>query len=95
MILLAAIIAVALSTPQPVAELDAGKVKGDLARLAWSEDGSDFYVQTVERDKTGTVKAQHHFIVSIASKTTKEVGQEPPWAASYWQWKSGQASPAA
>ena len=23
------------------------------------------------------------------------IDQEPPWAASYWTWKSGQASPAA
>lgn len=86
---------VTLSAPQPNAEIDSGKLKGELARLAWSDDGSEFYVQTVERDRTGAPKAAHHYIVSTASKSVKDVDQEPPWAAKYWQWKSAQASPGA
>jgi len=96
-VLIAAVAAVqiTMSAPQTVAELDAGKLKGDLARLAWSDDGSEFYVQTVERDRGGNPKAVHHYVVSAATKNVKDADQEPPWAAKYWQWKSGQASPSA
>lgn len=94
-LLLAALAAVqiTMATPQTVAEVDTGKLKGDLTRLSWSDDGSEFYIQTVERDRGGNVKAAHHYLVS--AKSVKDVDQEPPWATKYWQWKSGQASPAA
>lgn len=96
-LLLATLAAAQLSiaAPQPVADLDAGKLKGDLARLAWSDDRSEFYVQTIERDRTGNPKAVHHYLVSTSSRSVKDAAGEPPWAAQYWQWKSAQASPAA
>ncbi len=84
---------VALANPQVVAEIDLGKLKGDLSRVAWSVDGSEFYIQTVEKDRAGAAKAVHHFVV--ASGKTKSVDAEPPWAAAYWAWKAGRASPAA
>ncbi len=84
---------VSLSAPQPIADVDVGKLKGELVRLAWSEDGSQFYVQTVERDRGGNIKAAHHYLVG--SKGAKDVDQEPAWASKYWMWKSAQASPAA
>lgn len=89
-----AAVQITIAAPQTVAEIDAGKFKGELARLAWSDDGSEFYVQTIERDRSGNAKAAHHYVVSAGSKV-KDVDQEPPWAAKYWQWKSAQASPAA
>lgn len=85
---------ITMAPPQTVAEIDTGKLKGDLARLAWSDDGSEFYVQTIERDRGGNPKAVHHYLVSN-SQSVKDVDQEPSWAAKYWQWKSAQASPAA
>jgi hypothetical protein len=85
----------ALSIAQPVAEVDAGKLKGDLARLAWSPDGAEFYIQTVERDSRFTVKSTKHYVLSTSSKNLKGVDQEPAWASKYWAWKSAQASPAA
>lgn len=91
----AAALQITLSAPQPVAEIDSGKLKGELAQLAWSDDGSEFYVQTVEHDKAGNPRAAHHYVVTAATKAVKDVDQEPPWAAKYWQWKSAQASPAA
>jgi WD40 repeat protein len=84
-----------LSTPKVVAEVDAGKLKGDFSRLAWSADGSEFYIQTVEKDRNGAPKAVHHYVVSAASKSVKSADHEPPWAAAYWEWKSGRSSPAA
>lgn len=94
--LIAALAAVQITAgaPQPVVEIDAAKLKGELSRLAWSDDGSEFYIQTVERDRSGNPKAAHHFIVSTGSRNVKGVDQEPPWAVKYWQWKSAQSSPA-
>jgi hypothetical protein len=86
---------VSLGEPQVVAEVDAGKIKGDIVRLVPSPDGSEFYVQSVERDARGAVKAAHHYSIQTATKSQKSIDQEPPWAAEYWTWKSGQASPAA
>jgi hypothetical protein len=86
---------VALAPPQPLVELDAGSLKGDLTRLAWSADGSELYVQSVERDRTGNVRKIHHALVSVAERKAKGIDEEPQWAGAYWTWKSGQASPAA
>lgn len=86
---------VALASPQAVADVDLGKMKGDLSRLAWSADGSEFYVQTVEKDRSGAPKALHHYLVSSSGKSVKGIDQEPPWASAYWTWKSGRSSPAA
>jgi WD40-like Beta Propeller Repeat len=85
----------ALSAPDAIVEIDTGKLKGDLARLAWSPDGGEFYVQTVDRDSRGVVKNSRHYIVSVASKNVRSVGEEPTWASKYWSWKSAQASPGA
>jgi hypothetical protein len=84
-----------LSIAQPVAEVDAGKLKGDLARLAWSPDDAEFYIQTVERDGRFTVKSTKHYLASPLSKNVNGVDQEPAWVSKYWGWKSAQASPAA
>jgi hypothetical protein len=85
---------VTLATPQPIAELDLGKLKGDLTRLSWSPDGSQFYVQMVERDRAGNVKATHHFLIPASGASTSSVDHEPDWASTYWTWKAAQASPA-
>jgi hypothetical protein len=85
---------VTLAAPQPIAELDLGKMKGDVARLSWSPDGSQFYVQTVERDRAGNVKATHHFLVPAAGAPATSVDREPDWASTYWTWKAAQTSPA-
>jgi hypothetical protein len=97
---------VTLSAIHIVTEVDASKLKGDLVRLAWSPDGRQFYLQTIERDSHGNVKQTRHYIVSTAPAGTgrglsdpagqvKSTEGEPEWASKYWTWKSGQASPAA
>lgn len=93
MIALALALQVTLSAPQPVVEIDTGKLKGEVARLAWSPDASEFYVQAVERDRTGRVTGVHHYLVSAAGRNVKGVDQEPPWAAKYWTWKAAQTAP--
>ena len=77
-----------------VATLDAGTLKGEPARLAWSVDGSSLYLQSADRDRFGKVKSTTHFLISISARTVKRIDQEPDWASSYWNWKSGHSSPA-
>jgi hypothetical protein len=84
----------AITTPRSIVEIDTGKLKGETARLAWSPDGSEFYIQTIERDARGNVKSARHYVVKTAAKSVTGVDVQPPWAATYWAWKSGQASPA-
>jgi hypothetical protein len=85
---------VSLSGPQLVVDLDTGKLKGDPERLAWSPDGSELYVQAVDRDKSFNVKSTKHYVISTATKSVNSVDQEPVWASKYWSWKSGRSSPA-
>lgn len=81
------------SAPVSVVEFDTGKLKGDLARLAWSPDATQVYLQTTERDlRAGSVKVRH-YVVGLDGQSPKDVNQEPPWAVTYWAWKSGQAAP--
>jgi hypothetical protein len=86
---------VTVAAPHAIVELDAGKLKGDVSQLAWSADGSEFYVQTVEHDRSGRVTGAHHYVVSAATRTVKGVDQQPAWAAKYWTWKAAQAAPGA
>ncbi|HEY3158044.1 MAG TPA: hypothetical protein VGJ78_03710 [Vicinamibacterales bacterium] len=82
-----------LSAPASIMEIDTGKLKGDLLRLAWSADGQQFYLQTVERDRGGNIKAVHHYVLERGGKAPKGVEDAPPWSTAYWAWKSGQAAP--
>src|SRR2546428_2065192 len=74
---------VALSTPQAVADVDLGKLKGTPSVLAWSPDAKDIYLQTVERNRSGAVTSTKHYMASIASKSIKSVGDQPAWAMKY------------
>lgn len=83
---------IVLSPPASVVEIDAGKLKGNLVRLAWSPDATQLYLQTAELDTRGNVKLRH-FILGFDGQPPKGTDQEPAWAASYWAWKSAQAAP--
>jgi hypothetical protein len=82
-----------LSAPASVAEIDTGKLKGDLFRLSWSPDAQQLYLQTVERDRTGNLKAAHHYLLPLDGKAPKNVDAEPPWSTAYWSWKSNRSAP--
>jgi hypothetical protein len=86
---------IVLQAPRVIAQVDAGKLKGGLARLAWSPDGLELYIQTVERSRGGDIKSTRHYIVSTRAGNLRGLDQEPAWAARYWAWKSGQAAPGA
>jgi hypothetical protein len=82
-----------LSLPTAIVEIDTKKLEGDLYRLSWAPDGEQMYLQTVERDRTGQIKATHHYLLPLNGQGPAKAGQEPEWSAAYWAWKSTQAAP--
>jgi len=46
--------------PAQVAEIDAGKLKGTLVRMAWRLMPPQLYLQTAEPDTRGNVKLRHY-----------------------------------
>jgi hypothetical protein len=80
------------SAPTLVAELDAGKLNGEPVRLAWSPDGSQLYLRTMQRDRFANEKTFHFVIASTGGKAEK-VDQAPAWAETYWSWKSAPKHP--
>jgi hypothetical protein len=82
-----------VSEPSTIATLDMGKLKGEPARLAWSPDGSELYVQTRE-GAFGQANAKlRHYVFAAANGSKRDVDAEPEWASAYWTNKSAQASP--
>ena len=81
------------SSPTTIVEIDTGKLKGDLMRLAWSPDGGQLYLLAVERDGSGNPKSVRHYVMGLDGKNPTGVNAEPPWAAAYWTWKSAQSAP--
>ncbi|MBI1873974.1 MAG: hypothetical protein HYS05_08810, partial [Acidobacteria bacterium] len=57
-----------ISTPTAAIEIDAGKIKGNPHRLAWSPDATELYFQTMRRDRSGNPQIEH-YILNIASRT--------------------------
>ena len=84
--------AIVVSQPSDVAEIDTGKLKGTLVRLAWSPDATQIYLQTAEPDTRGNVKLRH-YTMGLQGQPPKGIDAEPSWATGYWAWKSSQAAP--
>jgi len=80
-----------VSTPTQAVELDVGKLKGELWRLAWSPDGRQIYIQTVERNRTGVTA--RHYLVGLDGAPATPTDGEPIWAQAYWMWKAGRSAP--
>ena len=78
--------------PASVVEIDVGKLKGTLVRLAWSPDGTQFYLQTADPDTRGNVKLRY-YVVGLDGQPPKSVDSEPAWGATYWTWKTSQSAP--
>lgn len=82
-----------LSQPSNVAELDMDKVKGQPSRLAWSTDGTQLYVQTMEGNFGQPGQKLRHYAMTLADGKRQDLQGEPDWASAYWTEKSGQTSP--
>lgn len=86
---------VTISAPATLHEIETNNAQP--SRLAWSPDGSQLYVQTLEGNfadlaKGLTVKLRH-YVVSAADGASHEPQVEPDWAREYWTGKSEQTSP--
>jgi hypothetical protein len=90
--MIAIAVAVQVSAPVLVTTIDTGKLKGEPTQLGWSPDGSQFFLQTSERDGTGMTKNHRYYILS-ANGTAKAADAPPGWATEYWTWKSSQYAP--
>lgn len=85
---------VVVTPAPPVVEIDLRRLKGPLVRqLAWSPDHTEFYLQTYEANRDASVRAAYHYVVAAAGGAVRQIDTPPSWAVSYFQWKSGQASP--
>ena len=86
-----AFLALLLNLAQPVqwTNLDTGDLKGRPARLAWSEDRSELYLQLVEGETADRLKFRHYIIER--GKPPRAIDTEPKWVAPYWKWKSAKS----
>ncbi len=84
---------VTFSASATIAKLEMGRLKGRPSRLAWSPDGSQFYLQTLEGEFGRPNPKLHHYVFDATTGAKQDVQAEPAWASEYWASKSGQASP--
>lgn len=84
---------VAVETPVVVTTLDTAKLDGEPARVAWSDDGSELYVQTLKGQFGAPDTTARHFVVAVSNPRVTPVDAEPEWASQYWFRKSHQQSP--
>ena len=82
---------VKVGAPATVAELDLGKLKGELRQVGWSPDGTELYVQTADGDPQSPKR--RHYTVAVAGGAVKPVDNAPDWAQTYWAFKSDRAAP--
>ncbi|HEX4932662.1 MAG TPA: hypothetical protein VFV33_05740, partial [Gemmatimonadaceae bacterium] len=61
--------------------------------MAWSADGSQLYVQTLEGDFGMPPKKLRHYVLNVSDGSRKDVDAEPEWATAYWVQKSHHTSP--
>jgi hypothetical protein len=88
----AGVAALTFSAPTAAAQLDTGKLDGAITRLAWSPDGSQIYLEASKADRFGNVQ-NRHYVLTLGDKAPERAKAAPPWAASYWLWKSSPTSP--
>jgi hypothetical protein len=81
-----------VSATRVVLEIDASKLKGDLVRFAWSDDGK-FFVRSAELDIYQNERGRNFVITP--GEPMQQVDEEPWWAALYWNWKAGFLAPGA
>ena len=90
--------AVKIAAPATVTEIDLDKLKGQPSRLAWSPDGSQLYIQTLEGSFADAASGKpnvklRHYVFAAGNGSKKDLQAEPDWASAYWVAKSGQAAP--
>jgi hypothetical protein len=85
--------AISFSEPAAIMEIDTDRMKGQPARLSWSPDGSQLYLQMLEGNFGQAGAKLRHFAIDSASGRRQDLQAEPDWASAYWTAKSAQSSP--
>lgn len=80
-----------VGTATVVADIDTGKLKGEVRRLCWSPDGASLYLQTVESDPP--VERLHHYSLPLDGGALTPIDAQPEWAARYWAVKQDRVAP--
>lgn len=83
---------VTVASPTRVAQLDMNKLKGEPSRLAWSPDGEEMYLQTIE-GPFHAPKSVRHYLITAANGKVNDIKGEPEWFSAYWSVKSHKSSP--
>ena len=83
---------VTLGAPTTIAAIDMTKLKGAPSRLAWSPDGQQIYLQTIE-GPFQSPKSVRHYEINVADGKVKDLQAEPDWFFAYWAVKSHKSSP--
>src|SRR5258707_11335572 len=65
-----------------IAELDLGKLKGELRRLSWAPDGAQLCVMTADNDMPDA--KLHFYTVPLGGGAVTPADREPEWATEYW-----------
>lgn len=74
-----------------VAEIDTGKLKGDVRQLAWSPDAATLYLQTA--DGNPPAETLHHYTVALNGGAITQTDRAPDWAVEYWIHKQDRVAP--
>lgn len=83
--------AVRIGAPSTVADLDLGKLRGELRQIGWSRDGAELYLQTADGpEASGKIR---HYVVPVAGGDPQPIAAQPEWAADYWGFKSDRFAP--
>src|SRR5262245_3513719 len=83
--------ALTIGAPATIAELDLGKLKGDLREIGWSPDGTRLYIQTAEGNPQSP--KLHHYWVALEGGAVLGIDAQPDWAQQYWAFKSDRSAP--
>jgi hypothetical protein len=71
------------------AQLDAQRLQGRPAQLAWSDSEDELYLQTVEGTTAGALTIRHYLLQKDRGPALLE--SQPLWAQEYWKWKSAKS----
>ena len=83
--------AVRIGSPSTVADLDLGKLRGELRQIGWSRDGAELYLQTADGPEAS--EKIRHYLVPVAGGDPQPLAAQPEWAADYWGFKSDRFAP--
>ncbi len=82
-----------LSSPVTLASFDREQLGGVPYRLAWSPDGTRFYVRGIETDRQGRITTETHAVIRLSGGPWERPTGMPAWAADYWTWTSAKTAP--